>query len=52
MTSAVMDHGGTLISFMGDGIMAVFGAPIEQNDHADRALAAAREMLDGPAAER
>jgi adenylate cyclase len=46
MTAAVMDHGGTLISFIGDGIYAVFGAPIEQSDHADRALAAAREMLD------
>ncbi len=45
MTEAVMAHGGTLISFMGDGIMAVFGAPIEQTDHADRAFAAAREML-------
>jgi adenylate cyclase len=45
MTDAVMDHGGTLISFIGDGIMAVFGAPIEQEDHADRALAAAKEML-------
>jgi adenylate cyclase len=30
---------------MGDGIFAVFGAPIEQADHADRALATAREML-------
>jgi adenylate cyclase len=31
---------------MGDGIMAVFGAPIEADDHADQALATAREMLD------
>jgi adenylate cyclase len=46
MTAAVMEHGGTLISFIGDGIMAVFGAPIEQRDHADRALASAREMLE------
>ena len=46
MTSAVMEHGGTLISFMGDGIMATFGAPIEMNDHADRAFAAAKEMLE------
>jgi adenylate cyclase len=45
MTDAIMAHGGTLISFMGDGIMAVFGAPIEQDDHADRAYAAAKEML-------
>ena len=47
MTEAILDHGGTLMSFMGDGIHAVFGAPVELPDHADRALAAAREML-GP----
>ena len=46
MSDAILAHGGTLVSYIGDGIMAVFGAPIEQADHADRALAAAREMLD------
>jgi adenylate cyclase len=45
MTGAILAHGGTLVSFMGDGIMALFGAPIEQPDHADRALRAAREMV-------
>ena len=45
MSDAVLDHGGTLVAYMGDGIMAVFGAPIELDDHADRALDAAREML-------
>ena len=45
MTDAILAHGGTLVSYEGDGIMAVFGAPIEQPDHADRAIAAAREML-------
>ena len=47
MSDEIMSHGGTLVAYMGDGIMAVFGAPIEQPDHADRALAAARGML-GP----
>jgi adenylate cyclase len=45
MSDEILDNGGTLVSYMGDGIMAVFGAPIEAVDHADRALAAAREML-------
>jgi adenylate cyclase len=45
MTDAILGHGGTLVSYEGDGIMAVFGAPIEQPDHADRAVAASREML-------
>jgi class 3 adenylate cyclase len=45
MSEAVLDNGGTLVSYMGDGMFAIFGAPIEYSDHADRALAAAREML-------
>ncbi len=45
MSEAILDAGGTLISYMGDGIMALFGAPLEQDDHADRAMVAAREMI-------
>ena len=48
MTDVILRHGGTLVAFMGDGIMAAFGAPIPLDDHADRAYAAAREMA-GPA---
>jgi adenylate cyclase len=46
MSDAVLAHGGTLVTYTGDGMMAVFGAPLPQEDHADRALAAAREMLE------
>jgi adenylate cyclase len=42
---AILPHGGTLVDYMGDGIMAVFGAPIEMDDHADRALESARAKL-------
>ena len=45
MSDAILDHGGTLVAYMGDGIMAVFGAPVAAGDHADRALDAARAML-------
>ncbi len=47
MTEAILEAGGTLIAYMGDGIMAVFGAPLEQEDHAERAVRAARELV-GP----
>jgi adenylate cyclase len=45
MIDAIFHHGGTLVGYLGDGLLAVFGAPIPLDDHADRALAAAREML-------
>ena len=45
MSEAILAHGDTLVCYMGDGIYAIFGAPIEYEDHADRAMAAAREML-------
>jgi len=44
MTEGVAAHGGTVVTYLGDGLMAVFGAPLPQADHADRALAAAREL--------
>jgi adenylate cyclase len=46
MSDAILDNGGTLVAYMGDGIFAVFGAPLEQPDHGDRALRTAREMLE------
>jgi adenylate cyclase len=46
MIDAIFEHRGTLVGYRGDGLLAVFGAPIPLEDHADRALAAAREMLD------
>ena len=45
MSDAILDNGGTLLGFLGDGILAVFGAPIASDDHADRALVVARQML-------
>src|SRR5579875_1878116 len=45
VSEAVMDHGGTVVTFLGDGVMSVFGAPLPSDDHAARALAAARRIL-------
>jgi len=45
MSDAILSHRGTLVSYMGDGIFAVFGAPLEEPHHASYALACAQEML-------
>jgi class 3 adenylate cyclase/DNA-binding NarL/FixJ family response regulator len=50
MNRAVLDAGGTVMQFVGDAVMAVFGAPIPQPDHADRAVAAALAMIERQAA--
>lgn len=44
MTEAVFDHGGMLKEYVGDELMAIFGAPVEQADHADRTCHAALAM--------
>jgi class 3 adenylate cyclase/tetratricopeptide (TPR) repeat protein len=46
MTKAVHRYGGTVNRMSGDGIMAVFGAPLAFEDHAVRACFAARDMID------
>ncbi|MEO0540701.1 MAG: adenylate/guanylate cyclase domain-containing protein [Cyanobacteria bacterium P01_A01_bin.105] len=45
LSKIVEQHGGSVISFMGDGMMAVFGAPQPLPNHADQALRAAQTML-------
>ncbi|WPD22189.1 MAG: adenylate/guanylate cyclase domain-containing protein [Candidatus Electrothrix scaldis] len=44
MTDIILRYQGTIDEFLGDGILAMFGAPIQREDDAQRALACALEM--------
>lgn len=44
-SSSVLDHGGVLVDYTGDELLAMWGAPSEQPDHAEQACDSALEMI-------
>jgi len=46
MFEAVTSHGGSVNQMTGDGFMAIFGAPVQHEDHGERAVNAGLEMLE------
>lgn len=50
MIDAIFSHRGTLDKFLGDGCLAIFGAPLDDPQHHRSAVLAARQMLESTAA--
>jgi adenylate cyclase len=46
MFEAISDQGGVVNQMVGDGLMAIFGAPLAQEDHCERAVKASLDMID------
>ncbi|MDH4233555.1 MAG: adenylate/guanylate cyclase domain-containing protein [Gallionella sp.] len=47
MADIILKHNGTIDKYIGDAIMAFWGAPVRTEDHAERAVLAGQEMLEG-----
>ena len=50
MNRCILANGGTVMQFVGDSVMAVFGAPLPESDHAQKALKTAERMHEAQAA--
>jgi adenylate cyclase len=47
MADIILKHNGTIDKYIGDAIMAFWGAPVKSEDHAEQAVLAGKEMLEG-----
>jgi adenylate cyclase len=47
MADIILKHNGTIDKYIGDAIMAFWGAPVKRDDHAEQSILAAQEMLEG-----
>jgi adenylate cyclase len=47
MADIILKHNGTIDKYIGDAIMAFWGAPVRTNNHAEQAVLAGQEMLEG-----